>query len=136
MRIKENFNEKTSLFLVVLMVLNLVPVISADELRQGSFDLSATLGSGKGTICVELTSPAESITLSGVGLDVSLPSGFFFSGNQQPRSVVGKSSAVQETVPDTLRYIAPKRSRALKKHTAEASTLVPKNLSNRARLIT
>lgn len=76
-----------SLFLAIVLVLSAVPFISADELGQGSFEVSATLDGGKGSVFVRLKPPAESITVSGVELDVILPEGFSF--NDQPTATFG-----------------------------------------------
>jgi len=70
-----------SLILAIVMVLSVSPVISADELGQGSLEVSGSIVSGKGSILIKLKPPVDSITVSGVEMDVILPSKFSFDGN-------------------------------------------------------
>ena len=76
-----------SLLLTIVMILSLVPTISADELRQGNFDVASTLNKGSGTVYVKLSPPMETIVLSAVEMEVILPAGF--SGGNPIAAVKG-----------------------------------------------
>ncbi len=71
-----------SLLISIIMIITLVPAVSADSVSQGEISATAKLSGTTGTVEINLVHPKDKdIKISALEMEVILPSGFSFGGD-------------------------------------------------------